>query len=185
MLGPVIAAIIAGAIAFLASVLAKENKVSELRQAWIDSLRNDLSEMVSIWTVMIDVCRSKIEDGEDWEKVEKFLLDKYEHLARFEAAQARIELRLNPDEHQALIGLVRGLGDNLFDVVSAEVATHDAMVRTLVSEGQRVLKREWRRVKRGEIIYAATKWISLALVVCAAVVAVLVLSSRMTISIAW
>jgi hypothetical protein len=48
ILGPIVAAVIAGAVAFLASVFSKEQKTSEFRQAWIDSLRNDLSELISI-----------------------------------------------------------------------------------------------------------------------------------------
>jgi hypothetical protein len=48
VIGPVIAAIITGAIAFLASVLSKEQKTSEFRQAWIDALRNDLAELTSL-----------------------------------------------------------------------------------------------------------------------------------------
>jgi len=48
ILGPIVAVVIAGAVAFLASVFSKAQKTSEFRQAWIDSLRNDLSELISI-----------------------------------------------------------------------------------------------------------------------------------------
>jgi hypothetical protein len=42
----VLAALIAASITFLISVFTKEAKVSEFRQAWIESLRNDLAKFV-------------------------------------------------------------------------------------------------------------------------------------------
>ena len=41
--GAITAAIVAGLFSFLNLVLSKEQKVSELRQAWIDGLREDLA----------------------------------------------------------------------------------------------------------------------------------------------
>lgn|SRR6266446_644807 len=46
-IGAVMAAIIAAGISFLVTVLAKEQKTSEFRQAWIDALRKDLSEFIA------------------------------------------------------------------------------------------------------------------------------------------
>jgi hypothetical protein len=41
-----VAAIIAGTIAFLSTILAKEQKTSEFRQNWIDALREDIADFV-------------------------------------------------------------------------------------------------------------------------------------------
>ena len=46
-IGAIAAASIAGLLAFLGLIIAKENKTSEFRQAWIDSLRLDLSKLIS------------------------------------------------------------------------------------------------------------------------------------------
>lgn len=45
-IGAIAAASIAGLLAFLSLIIAKENKTSEFRQAWIDSLRLDLSKLI-------------------------------------------------------------------------------------------------------------------------------------------
>jgi hypothetical protein len=45
--GAVVSASIGGLLAFLGLVIAKENKTSEFRQAWIDSLRQDLAKMMA------------------------------------------------------------------------------------------------------------------------------------------
>ena len=42
-----ITAIAASATAFLIAVLTKEAKISDFRQAWIDQLRNDISELAA------------------------------------------------------------------------------------------------------------------------------------------
>ena len=48
----------------------------------------------------------------------------------------------------------------------------DGLIQGLVAEGQMVLKAEWKRVKRGELAFAITKYISLALFLLASCVAV-------------
>ena len=43
--GTICAALIAGLISFVVTVLAKDQKISEFRQAWIDALRSDAAEL--------------------------------------------------------------------------------------------------------------------------------------------
>lgn len=45
--GAVLAAVIAGAFSSLSLVMSKEQKVSEFRQDWINSLREDICKFVS------------------------------------------------------------------------------------------------------------------------------------------
>ncbi len=45
--GAILAAVIAGAFSFLSLVMSKEQKVSEFRQDWINSLREDICKFVS------------------------------------------------------------------------------------------------------------------------------------------
>jgi hypothetical protein len=46
-IGAIAAALIAGLLTFLGLIVAKENKTSEFRQAWIDSLRLDFAKLIS------------------------------------------------------------------------------------------------------------------------------------------
>ena len=43
----ILVAFVAGAFSLLGLTVAKENKVSEFRQAWIDALREDIAEFVA------------------------------------------------------------------------------------------------------------------------------------------
>src|SRR5437667_10151195 len=98
ILGPVVAAIIAGAVAFLASVFSKEQKVSEFRQTWIDSLRNDLAELISIVLQVADELLVRQKRGEDIQALRAHLRAREPEFQRVEACKARIQWRLNPEE---------------------------------------------------------------------------------------
>ena len=41
------AALVAGLVSFIVTVLSKEQKTSEFRQAWIDALRSDIADFVA------------------------------------------------------------------------------------------------------------------------------------------
>ena len=160
LLGSVIAAIIAGAVAFLASVFSKEQKTSEFRQAWIDSLRNDLAEFISILLQVGDEFSVRQKRGQDLQALRAHLDARQPEFERLEACKARIELRLNPKEHVVLLKAVNAM---------TEPSEHDAKAAALIAESQKVLKAEWKRVKRGEPIFRVTKWVSL--IVCLTAVA--------------
>lgn len=53
-----------------------------------------------------------------------------------------------------------------------------------ICAGLRVLKYEWRRVKRGEPIFFTTKWLSLAAALAATAVGIAHLSGHLLVSIA-
>lgn len=165
IVGPVVAALIAGGVAYLASVLTKESKVSEFRQAWIDGLRNDMSEFVSIfYFIATDIGDLSMKDSlSGWHQKNK------DEFLKIEAMQARIELRLNPTEHGNLISMVRGLARLDAEVVAVHVRRVEK-VNELLAETQFVLGTEWKRVKRGEAIYRLTKWISLGLLIITAAI---------------
>jgi hypothetical protein len=171
VLGSVLAAIVAGVVAFLASVLTKENKVSEFRQAWIDGLRDDISEFVSVFYWIVD---ELAEAGIEPPSLKNEFIS-------IERMQARIELRLNPKEHAELLRHLHGLVRfESYDTKDAK--SRNAAVNSFVFESQKVLKDAWIRVKRGEWTYRLTKWISLLVV--AASVAFAILVARGTIVIA-
>jgi len=45
--GAIVAAVIAGSFSYLNLITSKEQKVSEFRQAWIDSLRESIAQYIS------------------------------------------------------------------------------------------------------------------------------------------
>lgn len=46
-IGPIIAAIIGAVVALVSLIISKESKLSEFRQAWIDSLRQEIADFLS------------------------------------------------------------------------------------------------------------------------------------------
>lgn len=148
--------------------------MSEFRQSWIDSLRRELSEFagnarrISFEKTPLDlapiVAKTPMEHIEAANRAA--LREDPFHENRLSMAQSyyAIRLRLNPLEpdHQALLiqldkiyGLLNSRGGH--DVIAAL----DEMFRV----AQPLLKREWIRVKNGELTFRlatqGAKWVSL------------------------
>lgn len=161
ILGTVSAAMVAGLISFVVTILTKEQKTSEFRQAWIDALRQELSEFVSIRIPIADIATLKLNQGRTVAEVRDFMLNECPlEIKQLLGLRIRILLRLNPNEHTALIKLV----EKVYSYGPARDEPHifdmDKLETEFVAESQRVLKKEWKRVKRGELTFFLTKWLS-------------------------
>jgi len=174
-IGAVMAAIIAAGISFLVTVLAKEQKTSEFRQAWIDALRKDLSEFIATVDMLSSFHRLKMSRGHRPEDLVGFLEERSDDVRRMGVSYHRIMLRLNPQEHATIIGKLEKLLSIMssYQKVLDETGVNE-LIKGVIAEGQVVLKSEWRRVKRGELTFVITKYVSLTLFVLAVCFAVLV-----------
>lgn len=171
LLGPVASAIVAGAVAFLATVLSKEGKISEFRQAWIDEIRQDIADLAAVVMTTDDAMAHMIREGNELQ-VPQFIFEHHQDFTNIAACAVRIELRLNPKEHKKLIELVRLVGTSS-TARRGDIGETLNQCNALVAESQTVLKHEWRRVKRGELVFFVTKWLSLLVAVAAVVLATL------------
>lgn len=160
----IIVAFVAGLFSFLGLVIAKENKTSEFRQAWIDELRTDLAKFVAAVYVLDQAESSYRQDAASGNKPAMTELDFLKTIQPTVdtalSTQISILLRLNPNEKKvpetpALIEKVKSIGEEI-----TELRYPDARVKTadLLTFASPVLKKEWRRVKRGEPIYWIAKW---------------------------
>jgi hypothetical protein len=181
-IGAVLAAAITAAVSFVSLVVSKEQKVSEFRQAWIDALRKEIADFASNarristeeWPIDLKAISGTMLETIAAHNEEVLRPDPY-HTNRLQMAQAyyAIRLRLNPDEpdHTAIL---RGM-----DAVYRELASGSrstcfeqtvAALDKLSSEAQRVLKREWTRVKDGEPRYkravTIAKFLGIGLALC-------------------
>lgn len=165
-LGAITAALVAGFFSFLNLIISKEQKVSEFRQEWIDSLRADVAQYISairyvatanaLWSFHSDA----EENGQDVQKIhwhEHWVALKvpYDNAAR---AYSSIFLRINTndiDETTKKLNLdflhklkeVRDAVRNDDYDAAAEAADE---LNELVKP---ILKLEWERVKAGEAGY--------------------------------
>ena len=168
----VVAALIAGLIAFVNLTLNKEKKTSEFRQEWIDGLREDLATFLSAARACARAFAAKTALGENYAKVAFPLSDEQVGELRLSAAQTfyRIKLRLNPDEleHVELLRLLtRAIEEQ--NKQQLEQSTTDVEILAAIDRAsdyaRPVLKTEWKRVKSGELPFRLVRnWIAPAIV---------------------
>ncbi len=123
--------------------------ISGNRHKWIETLRNELAELISLLAAAL-VVKSKWKSR--WEHgrgplSDPALLEKYEHIV---LAQSKIQLLINPTDPEH-----RRLGDAI-DAATGRLRSEEAPdaeiegdIRNIVKLGQGILKREWQRVKLG------------------------------------
>lgn len=160
----VVAALIAGLVAYVSLTLTKEQKTSEFRQSWIDGLRSDLAEFFAAARACTRAFEEMGAYGEKY-KSHPFTMDaeKISQL-RHSVAQTfyKIKLRLNPDEadHAELLRLLWRVAEEQNKQLTSAVMDTASVLKAIdiASDFSRpVLKTEWKRVKDGEPQYRATR----------------------------
>lgn len=169
--GVIVAAIIAGVVAFFSLIISKEQTVSDFRQQWIDELRKDIAAVASSVSGIHGTSIAKHKDDQElWDTVKT-------DFTRFKEVIVRIRLRLNPHEKRkiegpatkAVLGVLTEL-ESIFGGAEPQFHKLEALVATLVTNANLILKENWQRVRSGEPIYQITKWLTLALTVAAVLV---------------
>lgn len=158
--GAVAAATIGGFLAFLGLVVAKENKTSEFRQAWIDALRQDLAKMIASTNAIRGAASVGFASKEDlFKAIEKHFVD-------VNQSAASIRLRLNQEEKacKPILEEMERLEKLMIDSTPIDIAACRACEKEILGHSRKFLKNEWKRVRRGETIFFITKWIGLAII---------------------
>ena len=142
--GLIVAAIIAGAVAFVSLIISKEQSISEFRQQWIDELRKDVADVIARVSGIHGGLISRKDDDEVlWDTVRA-------DITGFNAVLARIRLRLNPNENRKKEGpATKVVLDALKELESVLASPHpqfhtlSPIVGRLVSNAQVILKENW------------------------------------------
>ena len=176
---PLWTAFFAGVVSVLSLVIAKDLRVSDFRQAWIDALRGEIATLIARVNAInerrLSIAQRAAKAGMAVEaevgakaatKGEEGAADDYERdhadVLRLEEALATIELRMNPTEEeampllkqaQAVVGMVR------LDKAVCRQKLQSAE-KLLLEESKTYLKTEWERVKKGEPRYRCAVWMS-------------------------
>lgn len=154
----VVAALITGVIAIVNLTLSKEQKVSELRHAWIDGLRDDLAKFFSgTRFVAVSLADERALASIDPESSDILSREKVADRAiLIQEALYRVKLRLNirEPEHVELERLLEAV-ISTWDRVRAKDGDdpHEEVIASIeraVTQSRSILKTEWERVKRGE-----------------------------------
>ncbi|TDV53458.1 hypothetical protein EDF87_101546 [Pseudomonas helmanticensis] len=158
LIGVLVAAVIAAVTSLVVSILSKDQKTSEFRQSWIDAFREDAANLAGHWSTMVAMLDMKKSSKED---VLQFLASRHDDVINVEVRVTRMRLRLNPKEHAHLIGLLHHLGNG---EMSGRKEMDETM-EAIVVEVQRILRHEWKRVKRGELSFRLLKGLSFVAII--------------------
>jgi hypothetical protein len=160
-IGPIIAASIAGFVSLLGLTISKEQKVSEFRQAWIDSLR---SELVGYMTKVNSIRDAGRVDHVDHAAAVTALLPYYEAI---NSANFSITLRLNQKEKRSrrVISAMVSLGNLAKDEENFTPSNLRPLETEFLQASQDLLKQEWKRVKSGELVYQLLRYTALIVLV--------------------
>ncbi len=174
-IGAVIAAFISGIFTYVNLISSKDQKISEFRQDWINGLRLDLSEFMAtvnhVSSLLVYYSESCENNHIAHDRFDKFIHNNHELLTKIEAAYFRILLRINPEEDKIFISKLEMVHE-LCSGIAIPESSNDIQrkIELLTSESQILLKREWKKVKKGEPSYWITKYIAL-LFICATIIA--------------
>ena len=144
----ILAVVVGPVVAFL---IARNQRISESRQNWLDSLRDELASLLAIQE------RVWQEVGSPKAPINRVSFhDAFQEISRREN---RIQLLLNPDEplHQELMQAINAytclwvtlIEVNRLDLVKTP-PTHEQVLaadRKVVEVGQQVIKEVWTKVK--------------------------------------
>lgn len=142
--GAIIAALIAGFIAFIGMVIAKENKISEFRQEWIKELRGSIVKLYNLYgAARVDSGLSVEERNATNNEINEVI--------------ATIRLHLNhgnqSENEKKLLNSINKLNVR----VGAGDTSLTSLFDALTENSHLVLKEEWERVKCGEKNYYRIK----------------------------
>jgi hypothetical protein len=163
-----VAALITAAVSFVSLTLTKEQKTSDFRQAWIDGLREELANFLAAaraFARAIEIVNT-FGPGYKDKTVLRISDDKVGDL-RYQAAESlcKIQLRLNPNEpeHQELLRLLRRVISEQNAMLKNKTGIENTMqaIELASAHAQPVLKKEWERVKKGELPFRiARNWVA-------------------------
>lgn len=125
-IGAISAAIITGLLSLVGLIISKENKTSEFRQQWIDSFREEISELIGrLEVILLHGRLLHFEVKNSGGVITPQLLNDCMEKIKNEVKEAhslhrKLLLRLNPKEHHD----IRGITGRLRDVVNF-VNLHD------------------------------------------------------------
>ncbi|WP_146021795.1 hypothetical protein [Pseudomonas sp. GW456-L14] len=165
-IGVVSAALIAGAIAYAGFISTKESKVSEFRQNWINSLRDEISKYISCIDSLIEHI-TKDNAGMMYAPT-KFMEKKLDHSELYtEMLQARISihLRINnkekkPEDFERNEKFLTLIENIYIKFESRKFADVYEDIKLLTSASRDLLKHEWNRARDGEKKFQEAKAVS-------------------------
>lgn len=168
-IGVISAALISGFWSLISLVIAKDQKVSEFRQAWVNSLRQEISDYLGQLQALSTSWAYFSEGQLGGDHGKKFIKENLERIGKVESQKTRIYLRLNPKEHVDMLTILDDLERMSSSLRSLGGDSFVQGCTKLQVESQRILKCEWERVKMGEKSFRYLRNVSFGVVILAGI----------------
>ncbi|PRM91919.1 hypothetical protein CJ673_11230 [Aliarcobacter cryaerophilus] len=149
-------ALMAGFISYIGLVITKEQKISDFRQEWINSIRNDVADLMKElhhFYMAYLVAQKESQSNIEFLKNNLLITNQIQFLVH------KIKLRLNPDDSDGIIKLL----DEIMNIITSPTElkddeNFDKLTEKLNTKAHELFKSEWERVKRGEKWFRWSKW---------------------------
>lgn len=166
--GAMFAAIVAGFFAFMNLIASKEQKVSEFRQEWINSLRNSIASYISSLAYLSVLYKHHNDLEGDKKNKYEMARDIEDIYAKVNESYNDIIFRINDDEKDPKGKKLNGefltaLSETRDKYNKSQFADARLACDTLREKTKPLLKFEWKRVKEGENNYKIAKRISIVI----------------------
>ena len=155
-IGAIIAAAITALISFVNLITTKDQNISDNRLQWINAIREDISKFIGL-AAYYSSRLERIKHTEDKIKKEELQLDLFSGTDLPELYN-RILLRLNTKENSDIRDAIESIEEFLISENRHDTDAMAVLTCNLRDLSQVMLKKEWKRVKRGELSYVLTKW---------------------------
>lgn len=137
------------------------DNISSKRQNWIDELRKDSAEFLTVAGRIQELKRPRVKQLITMTEIAEDFKERLTAEMRARELGTRIKLRLNPNEaeHNRLVELISEMAVIGYDLNHLYSPTEEAQVarafnaasNAVVAHLQTILKHEWERVKKGDI----------------------------------
>jgi type II secretory pathway pseudopilin PulG len=137
------------------------DNISSKRQNWIDELRKDAAEFLTVVSRIQELKRTRVEQIIAMTDIANDFKERLSAEMRAKELGTRIKLRLNPNEavHNRLIELISEMTSKGHELNRRYTAEEEAQVARIFNEAnnavvehlQIILKYEWERVKKGDV----------------------------------
>ena len=137
------------------------DNISSKRQNWIDELRKDSAEFLTVVGRIQELKRPRVEQMIAMAEIADDFKERLAAEMRAKELGTRIRLRLNPNEaeHNQLVHLIAEMASKGYELnrrysPAEEQQAADAFNKAsnaVVEHLQAILKREWERVKKGDV----------------------------------
>ena len=137
------------------------DNISSKRQNWIDELRKDAAEFLTVVGRIQELKRPRVKQMVDREEIADDFNERLTAEMRAKELGIRIRLRLNPNEkeHNLLVQLIGEMAEKGYQLnrqySSAEeeqmASAFNKASNAVLEHLQIILKHEWERVKKGDV----------------------------------